>query len=115
MVFAGVHTDKEEPPQVPMLGNQRKHTCTTSNSGTDLSDTLTGVAIAIKNAFSPDSQRDFSKHAFSPSKALDMRSKYIQQLKDLMSLHEMGGLTTEEYEEERCIIVQQMRKLERDE
>ena len=29
MVFAGVHTDKEEPPQVPMFGNQRKHTYTT--------------------------------------------------------------------------------------
>ena len=115
MVFAGVHTDKEEPPQVPMFGNQRKHTRTTSNSGADLSDALTGVAIAIKNAFSPDSQRDLSKHAFSPSKAVDMRSKYIQQLKDLMSLHEMGGLTTEEYEEERCIIVRQMRKLQRDE
>ena len=43
MVFAGVHTDKEEPPQVPMFGNQRKHTRTTSNSGTDLSDALTGV------------------------------------------------------------------------
>ena len=46
---------------------------------------------------------------------MDMCSKYIQQLKDLMSLHEMGGLTTEEYEEERCTIVQQMRKLQRDE
>ena len=32
-----------------------------------------------------------------------------------MSLHEMGGLTTEECEEERCIIVRQMRKLQRDE
>ena len=32
-----------------------------------------------------------------------------------MSLHEMGGLTTEEYEEERCIIVRQMCKLQRDE
>ena len=29
-MFAGVHTDKEEPPQVPMFGNQRKHTRTTS-------------------------------------------------------------------------------------
>ena len=47
-----------------MFGNQRKHTRTTSNSGADLSDALTGVAIAIKNAFSPDSQRDLSKHAF---------------------------------------------------
>ena len=90
MVFAGVHTDKEEPPQVFMFGNQCKHTCNTSNSGTDLSDALTGVAIAIKNTFSPDSQRDLSKETISPSKAMDMRNEYTQQLKDLMSLHEMG-------------------------
>ena len=105
------HADKEEPPQVPMFGNQCKRTHTTSNSGTDLSDALMGVAIAIKNALSPDSQRDLSKDTFSPSKAVDMRSKYIQLLNDLMSLHEMGGLTTEEYEEERCTIARQMHKL----
>ena len=32
MVFAGVHTDKEDPPQVPMFGNQLRHTRTTTNS-----------------------------------------------------------------------------------
>ena len=84
-----------------MFGNQRK--CTH------------GCTLAIKNALSPNSQRDLSKHAFSPRKAVDLRTKYIQQLKDLMSLHEMGGLTTEEYEEERCTIVWQMHKLQRDE
>ena len=106
MVFAGVHTDKEEPPQVSMFGN---HTCTTSNLRTDLSDALTGVAIAIKNAFSPDSQRDLSKQAFSPSKAMDICNECTKQLKDLMKWE------TEEYEEERCIIVRQIRKLQRDE
>ena len=30
MVFAGVHTDKEEPPQVLMFGSQHKHTHTTT-------------------------------------------------------------------------------------
>ena len=34
----------EEPPQVPMFGNQCKHTLTTSNSETDLSDALTVIA-----------------------------------------------------------------------
>ena len=60
MVFAGVHKDKEEPPWVPMFGGQRKCTSTTSTStsGTDLAEVLTGVAVAIKDAFSPDSQRE---------------------------------------------------------
>ena len=75
-----------------MFENQCKRTRTISNSGTDLSDALMGVAIAIKNAFNQDSQRDLSKYAFSPSKAVDMRSKYIQHLKDLMSLHENGRI-----------------------
>ena len=114
MFFAGVHKDKDEPPHVPMFGSQRKCS-TSSNSGTDLSNALTNVAVAITNALRPDSQRGSpaQSHAFSPSKAVNMRTKYIQQLKDLLSLHEMGGLTTEEYEEERAIVVRQMRKLQR--
>ena len=116
MFFAGVHRDKDEPPHVPMFGSQRKRS-TSSNSGTDLSNALTNVAVAITNALRPDSQRGSpaQSHAFSPSKAVDMCSKYIQQLKDLLSLHEMGGLTTEEYEEERATVVRQMQKLQRDE
>ena len=53
------------------------------------------------------------KHTFSPSKAIDMCTKYIHQLKDLMSLHETEGLTTEEYEEERRTVVQHKRQLQR--
>lgn len=116
MFLAGVHKDKDEPPHVPMFGSQRKRSMS-SNSGTDLSNALTNVAVAITNALRPDSQRGSPAQspAFSPSEAVDMCTKYIQQLKDLLSLHEMGGLTNEEYEEERATVVRQMRKLPRDE
>jgi len=49
MFFAGVHKDKDESPHVPMFGSQRKRS-TSSNSGTDLSNALTNVAVAITNA-----------------------------------------------------------------
>jgi len=39
-----------------------------SNSGPDISDVLTSVAVAIENAFSPDSQRDSYQYSFLPVK-----------------------------------------------
>ena len=112
MVFSGIHESMEEPPQVPMFGAQRKRASPRGGSPDgNLSNALTGVAAAIRDVLSPQPNRISLS---SPSKAVDLRSKYLQQLKDVLSLHDMGGLTDEEYEEERSTIVRQMRKLQRD-
>jgi len=97
MFFAGVHKDKDEPPHVPMFGSQRKRS-TSSNSGTDLSNALTNVAVAITNALRPDSQRGSpaQSHAFSPSKAVEIRGKCFSQLASLKQLFEESVLTEEE-------------------
>ena len=47
----------------------------------------------------------------SPSKSVELRGKYIQQLKELVNLRDIGALTEDECEEHRSIIVDQMRKL----
>ena len=114
MIFAGVHKDEEEPPQVPMFGTQRKHARASVRGSPDssvLSDALTGVAVAIRDVLSPQPTKVSTS---SPSKAVDLRSKYLQQLKELMSLYEMGALTNTEFQEERSTVVRQMRKLQRD-
>lgn len=116
MLFAGVHKDMDEAPQVPMFdrGTPRKRT---SSSGTDLSNALTDVAVAIKNAFNPPSPSETctptsTRSTYSsPRKAADLRSRYIQQLKELASLREIGALTSEEYEAERVTVVKLMREL----
>lgn len=117
MLFAGVHKDMDEPPQVPMFGRGTQRNRTSSTSGTDLSSALTDVAVAIRNAFNPQSQSETctptSTHSTysSPRKAADLRSRYIQQLKELASLREIGALTSEEYEAERVTVVKLMREL----
>ena len=81
-------------------GTQRKRT--SSTSGTDLS--------IARTALSPQSQSGTPSSTFSPRKAGDLCAKYIQQLKDLMSVRKMGALPNEKYEAERATVVQQMRK-----
>ena len=46
-----------------------------------------------------------------PTKAVNLRGKYIQQLKELVDLREIGALTVEEYEEHRSAVVNHMQKL----
>ena len=58
MLFTGVHEDMDEAPQVPMFGRGTQRKYTSSASGTDLSIALTDVAVAIKNALSPQSQSE---------------------------------------------------------
>ena len=115
MIVAGIHDSMEKPPEVPMFGAQRKRASPRGGSPeSSLSNTLTGVAVAIRDVLSPQPTQSNRMTISSPSKAVDLRSKYLQQLKDVMSLRDMGGLTDEEYQEERSTIVCQMRKLQRD-
>ena len=105
MIFAGVHEDEEEPPQVPMFGAQRRHARVSlcgSPDGSVLSDALTGVAVAIRDVLRPQPTKVSTA---SPSKAVDLRSKYVQQLKELMSLYEMGTRTDAKFQEERSTVV----------
>ena len=114
MIFAGIHDSMEKPPQVPMFGVQRKRASPCGGSPeSSLSNTITGVAVAIRDVLSPQPTQSNRMTISSPSKAVDLRSKYLQQLEDVMSLRDMGGLTDEEYQE-RSTIVRQMRKLQRD-
>ena len=43
----------------------------------------------------------------SPSISVELRGKYLQQLKELINLRDIGALTENEYEEHRSIIVDQ--------
>ena len=47
----------------------------------------------------------------SPSKSVELRSKYMQQPRELVNLHEIGALMTEEYKDQRPTLVDLMKKL----
>ena len=55
-------------------------------------------------------QSAHSSTTASPTKTAQLRSKYMEQLKDLLKLRDLGALTPEEYEDERKVIVNSMKK-----
>ena len=111
MIVGGTHESLDEPPPVPMFGAQRPRGRPSTGN---LADALTDVADKITNALSPPTSqpRNLSgNYSQSPSKSVELRGKYIQQLKEMVNLRDIGALTAEEYEEQRSVVVNLMRKL----
>ena len=110
MIVGGTHDSMDEAPPVPMFGANRPHGRPSTGN---LADALTDVADRIANAFSPTASRAHnpSGNFSSPNKSVELRGKYIQQLKEMVNLRDIGALTDEEYEEQRSVVVNLMRKL----
>lgn len=111
MMVGGTHESTDEPPPVPMFGANRRRGRPSSGN---LADALTEVASKIASALSPDGSRQACTSVgnySSPTKSVELRGKYIQQLKEMVNLHDIGALTDEEYEEQRSVVVSLMRKL----
>ena len=110
MIVEGTHESTDEPPSVPMFGSRRPRGRPTSGN---LSETLTDVADKFASALSPTTSstcRSSGSYS-SPSKPAELPGKYMQQLKELVTLHDIDALTDEEYDEQRLVIVNLMRKL----
>lgn len=111
MVAVGTHTSIDLPPRVPMFTGINKTTKTSQSNV--LLVAFTSMADAVAGAFKPkDPEKPAtSSHPSSPRKLADLRSKYIDQLKELYSLLEVGALTNEEFAEQKQTILAQMREL----
>ena len=106
MFINETHKSLEVPPY-PMFGEEKRPR-TTSASG-QLNEALTGLANSIAVALAPNQvQQGVSS---STTKTAQLRSKYMEQLANLVKLHDIGTLTTDEYEEERKVVISSMRKL----
>ena len=103
MIVAGSHESLDDPPQCPPFGAKRS--CGQSNN---LAVTLSDLAGKLVNAVSP--QTSTNPNPNSPTKLVDLRGKYLQQLKEMVHLRDIGALTPAEYEEHRAVI-NLMRKL----
>ena len=111
MFINETHKSLDEVPPYPMFGEEKRPR-TTSASG-QLNEALTGLANSIAVALAPNQvqQGASSSTSSSPTKTAHLRSKYMEQLADLVKLRDIGALTTDEYEEERKVVVSSMRKL----
>ena len=78
MIVCGTHDDYSEPPRVPLItGTAPKR------QKTDLSDAFTDAARAVAKAFSPPINSNSVSVGISPGKTVELRSKNLQQLRDL--------------------------------
>ena len=102
MIIAGSHESLEDPPQCPLFGAKRPR-----GQSNNLAVTLTDLAGKLVSAVSPQT----STNPNSPTKLVDLQGKYLQQLKEMVHLHDIGALTPAEYEEHRAVVVNLMRKL----
>ena len=108
-IAAGNHDSLDNPPLGILNFGSRPR-----GRASYFEDTLTNVVGKLANALSPTpscTTTSVTKGMNSPSKSVELRGKYLQQLKELVNLRDIGALTEDEYEEHRSIIVDQMRKL----
>ncbi len=96
MICSDLHDDYENPPDIPAFSIRTKKSCKGADSG---------------QSSSPLSQIYSNSQYVSPSKMVDVRLKNLEQLKIIQQLRDDNILTSEEYLEQKDIILTSLRKL----
>ena len=111
MFINETHKTLDTPPPYPLFGEEKRPRA--SSASGQLNEALTGLANSIAIALVPNQlqQSASSSSTASPTKTAQLRSKYMEQLKNLIDLRDLGALTPDEYEKEREVIINSMRKL----
>ena len=94
VLVSGVYTDTQNPPPYPMFGKacQTKSTVNQSTSGS-LAGPTTNLTL------SPETW------------TIELRGKCIDQIKEIVKLHDIGALSDAEFERERLYYVNRMQEL----
>ena len=106
--------DKDTPPNLPMIRGKAG-----PKGKTDVVDTLATAAVAIIKALQPSDARPKSPAAtatrtadgMSPGKKVQLRSQYLNQLKEIQNLRDENVLTADEFQAEKDTILQTLREL----
>ena len=88
-ILANTHTSMDEPPHSSLFSS-------TGRVKPSLSQAFTGLANSISDVLTKQSTSGgtgSATYSNSPGKSVELRSKYIGQLKELVSLYDMGALT----------------------
>ena len=124
MLQVGTHRDTDKPPNVPMFGRETP----SRRAGSSVNDALSSIAEGVMRALKPQASQEttpttpttqknqkrrlpLDELGVSPGKCAQLRSGYIEQLKELHKLLELTALTKEEYDEQKAYILSKMQKL----
>ena len=112
----GLHTSVDDPPRGRMFeGTAAKG----SKKPNEFKEAITDLAKVITGAMqtgcktpplrrSPMKQMDTSPNVSRPLKVAELKSKYIQQVKDLFGLYEVGAISQEDFDQQKALILEQM-------
>ena len=89
MIIAGSHESLEDPLQCPLFGAKSPR-----GLSNNLALTLTDLAGKLVSTVLPQT----STNPNSPTKLVDLQGKYLQQLKEIVHLHDIWALTLTEYQ-----------------
>ena len=111
----GLHTSTDDPPRGRMFEGPKtcKKPSELKEAFTELAKTLTDVVRGGHNtpplSSSPLKHNDTGSPNVSRTlKVADLKSKYIQQIKGLFSLYEVGALSQDDFDKQKGIILEQM-------
>ena len=79
-----------------------------STAVTEMAKVMTGVRSA---SATPTSSTPTTQTGISPGKIANLRSNYLQQMRDLHLLYESGALTDKEFCEQKIPILEQLKKM----
>ena len=89
----------DDPPGIPAFHSREK------DSSQNLLQDIAKVLIPKPQASSSTSV------GYSPGKVANLRSNYLQQMRELHTLFECGALTQDEFKEQKEPILNQLKKL----
>ena len=107
--------DKDTPPNLPMIRGKAGR-----KGKTDVVDTLATAAVAIIKALQPNARpkspvatiaHASTADGMSPGKKVQLRSQYLNQLKEIQNLRNENVLTADEFQAEKDTILQTPREL----
>ena len=110
MIKSGQWSDKETPPNLPMITGKAAHKEKCNN----VAKTIATAAVAVVRALQSPTQSTPTKQdtiqktnnppvGISPGKRVrvQLRSQYLKQLKDIQLLRDDGVLTAEEFQAQK--------------
>ena len=109
MIQVGTHRKYDTPPNVPMFGISGK---TAPAKGNNLSEALSSAAEGLMRVWKNPSECSCSSSTpprpSTPASCATVRSQYIQQLKELHHLYEIGAISLAEYEQQKDVTLKKM-------
>ena len=119
MLDVGTYKSFDSPPSVPMFTggkagkpNQNSLSHAFTEMASSIATALSGQSATSSPMSIPSTPPSASRNVYAPSpgRLVEIRSKYIQQLKELHLLVEAGAITEQEYFDQKEPLLKQLKK-----